>query len=195
MYKLYGSTTSPYVRRIRILLANIEHEFVNMQIYQEAGREVLITKNPAMKVPALEHFEDGKSTLLYDSRVIYRYLCAQHDFPGISWEQENQLTLIDAVNDSLVQMFQLSQSDVIADTDKLFFKLQKERVNNVLAELDEQVQEGLFDRWHYPAICLYSLIDWIEFRNLHNLKGLGALLDFHQDNTQRIEVTATDPRM
>lgn len=195
MYKLYGSTTSPYVRRLRIWLANIEHEFVNMNIYEQAGREILITKNPAMKVPALEYIDQGKSAFIYDSRVIYRYLCQQHDFPALSWPQENQLTLIDAVNDSLVQMFQLSQSDVVADTDKLFFKLQKERVNNVLAELDEQVQEGLFDSWHYPAICLFSLIDWIEFRSLHNLKGLSALLNFHQENTQRIEVTATDPRV
>ncbi|HCY27652.1 MAG TPA: glutathione S-transferase, partial [Alteromonas macleodii] len=26
--KLYGSTTSPYVRRIRIVLASTEHEFL-----------------------------------------------------------------------------------------------------------------------------------------------------------------------
>ena len=129
MYKLYGSTTSPYVRRLRIWLANIEHEFVNMQIYEKAGREILITKNPAMKVPALEHIQDGKSLFIYDSRVIFRYLSEQHGFPALSWPQENQLTLIDAVNDSLVQMFQLSQSDVVADTDKLFFKLQKEEFN------------------------------------------------------------------
>ena len=195
MYKLYGSTTSPYVRRLRIWLANIEHEFVNMQIYEKAGREILITKNPAMEVPALEHIQDGKSLFIYDSRVIFRYLSEQHGFPALSWPQENQLTLIDAVNDSLVQMFQLSQSDVVADTDKLFFKLQKERVNNVLAELDGQVQDGEFANWNYPAICLFSLIDWVEFRSLHNLKGLNALLEFHQENAQRIEVTATDPRM
>ncbi|GAC35257.1 glutathione S-transferase family protein [Paraglaciecola polaris] len=195
MFTLYGSTTSPYVRRLRIWLANTQHEFVSMQIYQQQDRALLIEKNPALKVPALEHVVGEKRTLIYDSRVIYRYLSEQLNYQALTWQQENQLTLVDAVNDSLVQMFLLSQSDVVADTDKLFFKLQKERVNNVLAELNEQVEQGLFDHWHYPAICLFSLVDWIEFRNLHNLKGLAALLHFHQENAQRIEVTATDPRM
>ncbi|WP_166422316.1 glutathione S-transferase [Paraglaciecola sp. 20A4] len=195
MYKLYGSTTSPYVRRLRIWLANTQHEFINMQIFESEDRTILITKNPALKVPALEHIEGDKSTLIYDSRVIYRYLVEQLNYASLSWEQENQLTLIDSVNDSLVQMFLLSKSDVIADTEKLFFKLQKERVNNVLAELNEHVERGKFNSWNYPAICLFSLIDWIEFRSLHNLKGLSALLDFHQENAPRIEVTATDPRM
>ena len=195
MYKLYGSTTSPYVRRLRIWLANTQHEFINMQIFESEDRTILITKNPALKVPALEHVVGDESTLIYDSRVIYRYLSEQLEYASLSWDQENQLTLVDSVNDSLVQMFLLSKSDVVADTDKLFFKLQKERVNNVLAELNEQVERGRFNSWNYPAICLFSLIDWIEFRSLHNLKGLSALLDFHQENAQRIEVTATDPRM
>lgn len=32
--KLYGSTTSPYVRRIRIVLFSTEHEFLNLQIFR-----------------------------------------------------------------------------------------------------------------------------------------------------------------
>ena len=85
-------------------------------------------------------------------------------------------------------------ADIKADEQKLFFKLQKERVNLVLKELNTLAEQQHFSNWNYPAISLFCLIDWIEFRELHNLHGLTALLDFHQQNIPRIEVTATDPR-
>lgn len=194
MLKLYGSTTSPFVRRLRIWLANTEHEFVNLQIFAESDRQALAAKNPTMKIPMLEDEVDGATQVIFDSRVIYRYLTDKFANPSLSWPQENHLTLIDSANDSLVQMFILSNSDIQPDEDKLFFKLQKERVNAVLVQLNDMVARGQFSAWNYPAVCLYCLIDWIEFRNLHNMQGLTELLEFHNDNAQRIEVTATDPR-
>ncbi|MGO4893419.1 glutathione S-transferase family protein [Flavobacterium sp. W21_SRS_FM6] len=194
MLTLYGSTTSPYVRRLRIWLANTQHDFVNLKIYEQPDREKLILLNPSMKVPFLIDQQEGSSQTVLDSRAIFHYLSEKLGRPKLSWDQENQLTLIDAVNDSLVQMFLLAQSGIKADENLLFFKLQKERVNAVLIELDELASLGLFKSWQYPAMCLFSLIDWVEFRSLHNLKGLTELLAFHENNAQRIEVTATDPR-
>ena len=172
MLTLYGSTTSPYVRRLRIWLANTEHQFVNLQIFEEQDRQTLAAKNPTMKIPMLEDEVDGKAQVIFDSRVIYRYLTDKFSDPLLSWEQENQLTLVDSANDSLVQMFILSNSDIQPDEDKLFFKLQKERVNAVLVQLNQMVADKQFANWNYPAVCLYCLIDWIEFRNLHNMQGL-----------------------
>ena len=85
--KLYGSTTSPFVRRIRIVLANTEHEFINLNIFEGEGRDILASKNPTLKVPCLE--DDGQ--MIFDSRVIYSYLLAKLDLPPLSWDQENQL--------------------------------------------------------------------------------------------------------
>ncbi len=194
MLKLYGSTTSPYVRRLRIWLANTDHEFINLQIFSEQDRRLLAAKNPTMKIPMLEDVTNDVTRVIFDSRIIYRYLTDKFDDPLLSWEQENQLTLIDSANDSLVQMFILSNSDIQPDEDKLYFKLQKERVNAVLVHLNEMVAKQQFASWNYPAVCLYCLVDWIELRNLHNMQGLTDLLAFHDDNVQRIEVTATDPR-
>ena len=39
--KLYGSTTSPYVRRIRLWLNDTDYEFVNMDIFAGPGRALL----------------------------------------------------------------------------------------------------------------------------------------------------------
>jgi glutathione S-transferase len=195
MLKLYGSTTSPYARRLRIWLANTQHEFVNLKIFEKQDREKLMVLNPTMKIPMLVDSESEHEQAIFDSRVIYRYLNQKFADPALTWEQENQLTLIDAANDSLVQMFILAQSGIQADESLLFFKLQKERVNAVLIQLDELVAQGHFTNWNYPAISLFCLIDWIEFRSLHNLKGLTDLLAFHENNAQRIEVTGTDPRI
>ncbi len=43
--KLIGSTTSPYVRRIRLLLNDEPYEFINLDIYGE-GRDELRRTNP-----------------------------------------------------------------------------------------------------------------------------------------------------
>jgi glutathione S-transferase len=112
MLKLYGSTTSPYVRRLRIWLANTDHEFINLKIFSEQDRQLLAAKNPTMKIPMLEDVTDDVTRGIFDSRIIYRYLTDKFDDPLLSWEQENQLTLIDSANDSLVQMFILSNSDI-----------------------------------------------------------------------------------
>lgn len=190
MLTLFGSTTSPFVRRLRIWLANEEHEFINLQIFAGKDRETLALRNPTLKIPMIEDDDE----VIYDSRVIFRYLTEKFKFPGLSWEHENQLTMIDAATDSLVQMLLLERSDFDTASDRMYFTLQRERVDSTLNHLNELVEQHKLDDWNYPAICLYCLIDWIEFRTLHDLTGLSALLAFRVKNSQRIETTATDPR-
>lgn len=188
--KLYGSTTSPFVRRIRIVLSQTPHDFVNLQIFSGQDREILASRNPTLKVPCLE--DDDQ--VVFDSRIIYNYIAAKLGFPELSWEQQNQLTLIDAANDSFVQLLLLKRSDIDMSEDRLYFRLQQERIEATLAELDKQVEQGGFNGWGYPAICLYTLIDWVEFRELHSLGGFENLKQFRGQHVDRIEVTATDPR-
>ena len=78
--KLYGSTTSPFVRRIRIVLASIDHEFLNLQIFSGADRELLASRNPTLKVPCLE---DG-SEIIFDSRIIYNYLADKYQYEPLT---------------------------------------------------------------------------------------------------------------
>ena len=188
--KLYGSSTSPYVRRIRIVLASIEHEFLNLNIFSGNDRTFLASRNPSMKVPCLE---DG-SEIILDSRIIYNYLAEKYKYDSLSWEAENQLTLIDAVNDSLVQLLLLKRSDFDIEQEKFYFNLQSERIESVFSILSKQINEGKFIGWHYPEICLYSLIDWVLFRELHDMQHYPELLWFHEKHQNKIEVTATDPR-
>lgn len=188
--KLYGSTTSPYVRRIRIVLANTPHEFLDLQIFSGDDRQLLASRNPTMKVPCLE--DDGQ--MLFDSRIIYRYLSDKLGHDPLDWEKENQLTLIDAANDSFVQLLLLQRSEIDTSEDRLHFRLQKERIEAVLQTLESQLEQGGFSGWHYPEISLYTLVDWVEFRQLHDLTDYPLLRAFREKHVDRIELTATDPR-
>ena len=69
--KLYGSRTSPYVRKVSIVMIEkrIECEFVEDNVWSAETKTTLY--NPLTKVPVLV-LDDGMA--LYDSRVIVEYL-------------------------------------------------------------------------------------------------------------------------
>ena len=77
--KLIGSLTSPYVRKIRVLLAErqIPHQFVEESAW--TAETTVPRYNPLNKVPALQ-LADGES--IYDSVVIAEYL---DTLPGTSF--------------------------------------------------------------------------------------------------------------
>jgi glutathione S-transferase len=191
--KLLGSTTSPFVRRLRLYLAQlnvVDFDFINLDIFSKDDRQLLTDNNPAQKVPALIDDE----LCIYDSRVIFRYLAQKNQQTPLSWAQENLLTLVDAANDSLVSLFLLSRSGIDTTEDKLFFNLQHERVEKVMSVLEKSAKEGAFEQWGYPAICLYCLLDWANFRQLYDFQGKDCLVSFHKNSTNNSGVVETDPR-
>lgn len=188
--QLLGSTTSPYVRRIRLFFRDVDFEFINLDIFSKEGSELLAKNNPTKKVPALV---DGELNI-YDSRVIYRYLSDKYNVSPLSWPQENLLTLIDGANDSLVTILLSKRSELPVQDDVLFFKLQHQRIKTIYNVLDEAVGNGEFESWDYPAICLFCLIDWVTFRDLSDLSAYKNLLTFYQRVKSNAGVSETDPR-
>ncbi len=71
MLKLIGATTSPYVRKVRIVMAEkkLEYTFVEENVW--AADTSITHSNPLGKVPCLI-MEAGEA--LFDSRVIVEYL-------------------------------------------------------------------------------------------------------------------------
>jgi glutathione S-transferase len=69
--KLIGSVTSPYVRKVRVVLAEkkLDYEFELENVW--TAETTIHLSNPLGKVPCLV-MEDGSA--LYDSRVIVEYL-------------------------------------------------------------------------------------------------------------------------
>jgi len=69
--KLIGSLTSPYVRKVRVVLAEkkLDYEFVTEDVWSADTR--IAESNPLGKVPCL--IMDGQEAM-FDSRVIVEYL-------------------------------------------------------------------------------------------------------------------------
>ncbi|AXS83492.1 MULTISPECIES: glutathione S-transferase N-terminal domain-containing protein [Marinobacter] len=187
--KLIGSTTSPYVRRIRILLDEERYEFLNLDIYGE-DRDELRRHNPTLKIPVLE---DGGQEI-YDSRIIARYISAKQGRDPLTWDQQNQLTMIDGANDSAVTMLLSERSGIDTSQDLMFYNLQRERIMTTLRTLAAMVEDGQFETWNYPAICLHCMVDWLDFRDLVDFTGVEGLLAFRDSRKDYPWVAETDPR-
>jgi glutathione S-transferase len=190
--QLFGSDTSPYARRLRLFIAHhaLDIEYIHLDIFSETGRNKLIAHNPARKIPFLV---DGAQQIS-DSNVILRYLNAHFDLPTLTWWQENQLTNINACNDSLVELLICDRSGLDTQSDILFFNLQRERIAKVLLNLNEQCVKADFLDCQYLQISLYCLLDWIVFRELTDLTPFADLLSFHKAQSQRKGVKESDPR-
>ncbi|NEI53294.1 glutathione S-transferase, partial [Rhizobium leguminosarum] len=69
--KLIGSSASPYVRKVRIVMAEkkLDYRFIEENVW--ADDTTIATSNPLGKVPCLV-MEGGEA--VFDSRVIVEYL-------------------------------------------------------------------------------------------------------------------------
>jgi glutathione S-transferase len=74
--KLIGSITSPYVRKVRIVMLEkkLDYQFVEENVW--AADTTIPDANPLGKVPCLV-MEGGEA--VFDSRVIVEYLDSRHD--------------------------------------------------------------------------------------------------------------------
>lgn len=188
--QLFGSTTSPFVRRFCLWLTKDEYEFVNLDIFSKEGRTILKANNPTLKIPMIK---DGEQTI-YDSRVIYRYLNNKLGRETLSWDEENNLTLIDSASDSFIELLLLDRSGVDLNGDLMFVKLQKERTFDLMRLLNDKVLQGEFEQWNYAAISLYCLIDWVQFRSMFDTADFAGLNQFKRQNLVQPQITDTDPR-
>lgn len=190
MMDVYGSQPSPYVRRIRLLLADMPYQFYSLDLANPSDRARLRELSPVLKIPVL--VDEGKTIL--DSRQIFRYLQQKNLHGVLSQQQENLLTTIDGVCDSLVQLLLVERSGLTLDTSNSYRKINFDRIDSSAEFLDQAVVSGAFKDWNYPSICLYSLIDWATFRERYAFKNLANLWHWYLDNGLHSGVEATNPR-
>ncbi|NVK24407.1 MAG: glutathione S-transferase family protein [Gammaproteobacteria bacterium] len=191
--KLYGSTTSPYVRRLRILLADVPHEFINVNIFGAEDRSEIKKVNPVMKVPMLEDMSNSECPFIYDSGNIAQYILQKTGQESLTLAQLNDLSVINAANDSLVNLMLLTRSGFDTSEDKLYFNLQKERLDLSFKLLEQQVAEGRYNQWNYVAISLLVMIEWAQFRELYDFSQFPHLMRFIKTNQSQTAVTETSP--
>src|SRR5688572_25625213 len=114
--KLYGTTTSPFVRRVRAVAIEIGEPVELISTAGADGSARLRAVSPIAQVPVAEI--DGR--VLFDSRVIADWLTTTRGHGGLApardrWQQANLVNAIDGALDSAIQAFYLRRDRVGAD--------------------------------------------------------------------------------
>jgi glutathione S-transferase len=114
--KLIGSTTSPYVRKVRVVMAEkkLDYQFVTENVWEADTR--IGESNPLGKVPCL--VMEGAEAL-FDSRVIVEYLrylvpCRQTHSRGLGRERAEVKTW-EALADGILDAALLARMEATWD--------------------------------------------------------------------------------
>jgi glutathione S-transferase len=208
MLLIYGTTTSPYVRRVRVVAheLGLAHELIDTS--SDAGQAELRRRSPIWKVPAAEL--DGQ--LMFDSRVICDVLVARHGGGQLSRVEQigerNLITVVDGALDSLINCFYLARDGVDAEN-VAYLRKQQQRAASALAWIDAQVNDGrlgppvpiealdgpmgLDPGFGLPEIALATAAAWMRFRATYPIERHPGVLACLERCEARASFAATRP--
>jgi glutathione S-transferase len=111
--KLYGTITSPYVRRVRVVAAEIGEPIELVDTAPDAGQAQLRAVSPIWKVPVADV---GGGRIIYDSRVIVDWMTTTRGWgamapPRDRWREANLLSAIEGALDSVISLFYLRREN------------------------------------------------------------------------------------
>lgn len=193
--KLFGSTTSPFVRRVRVVAAELGEPVDLVNTATDAGQAALREVSPIGKVPVAQI--SGRT--LFDSRVIIDWLTNVHGWgalrpPSDRWREANQINAIDAALESAIQVFYLRRDglDVMSVP---FGPRQMDRIATIFEWLTRELAEGRFGAGlGLPEISLLATLDWMELRDVYPVArheaAFGALRATYRE---RPSLAATRP--
>jgi glutathione S-transferase len=169
--KLYGTTTSPFVRRVRVVAAEVGEPVELIDTAPDAGQAQLRAASPIWKVPVADV---GGGRVLFDSRVIIDWLTTTRGWGALSpphdrWREANLVNAIDGALDSAIQVFYLERDHVPVDG-LPFATKQLARVAAVFDWLAGQLVAGGTTFGHGLGLAELSLVctlDWMDFRNTY----------------------------
>ncbi len=179
--ELYGSTSSPYVRRVRVVADQVGEPIELVDTTSDAGLAALRDVTPIAKVPVA--VVEGRQ--LFDSRVIVEWLVTTRGWHGLApprdvWRTHNLLNAIDAALDAIVQLYYLRREGFPVDGTP-YAQRRLDRTAAVFSWLGDQLTaDGTsFDGGLGIAeIALVTALDWMDFRSAHptdRAASLGAL--------------------
>lgn len=186
-YTVIGSQTSPFVRRIRMLLEGQEFILKEFNIFDTADSIELNKINPLNQVPVLV---DGEKKII-DSRVIFNYLNLIHRYENFDWEDENLLSIIDGGMDAGVNLLLMKRSGMPIHEPLMFVNRQKERIESVLDTLTDFAAKDGLATWNFHSMSLYCFLDWGVFRGLFVLDSRPVFQKFLEAHAQRDCVVTT----
>ncbi|WP_230353078.1 glutathione S-transferase [Lelliottia sp. WAP21] len=169
--KLIGSYTSPFVRKISVLLLEkgITFEFINEQPYNAENGVALY--NPLGKVPALVT-DDGETW--FDSPIIAEYIELLGIAPAmVPREPKAALAIkqIEALADGIMDAALTSvreQARPVAQQSETELLRQREKINRSLDRCEALIREGKIapDAVNLATIAIACAIGYLNFRRV-----------------------------
>jgi glutathione S-transferase len=168
--KLYGTTTSPFVRRVRVVAAELGEPVDRVETSTDEGQGALRAVSPIRRVP-VAMIDDR---MIYDSRAIIDYLTLTRGYGAIEpprdrWREQNLVNALDAALDAAIQLFYLRRDGVAIDGTP-YATRQLERVDAVLGWLAGQLAQDrrtFSTGFGLPEISLICTLDWMELRKAY----------------------------
>jgi glutathione S-transferase len=194
--KLYGTTTSPFVRRVRVVAAECGAPVELVNTATDVGMAQLRELSPIRKVPIA--VIEGRT--LFDSRVIIDWLTTTRGYGGLApahdrWREANLVNAIDSALDATISLFYLRR-DGIAIDGTAFAERQLERVGAIFGWLSGELVDGargFGDGLGLAEVSLIAALDWMEFRATYPVERAPALLAVRAAWAERVSLAATRP--
>ena len=193
--KLYGTTTSPFVRRVRIVAAELGVPFEMVSTATEAGMAEMRAHSPIGKVPVA--VIDGQ--VIFDSHVIIDRLIGQHGRGALGerdrWREANLVSAVDGALEAAINLFYLRR-DKVAIEGSPYEQRQLARIAAVLAWLAGQLEadgRGFGQGLGLAEIALVITLDWFEFRNTYPVVLFGPVNSVRQAWADRPSFVASPP--
>lgn len=202
-FELFGTTTSPFVRRVRVIAMEKNVPFTLVDINTPDGQARLRALSPIWKVPTAR-FADGVVAL--DSRVIIDLLCSDGWAPlrampvqtAARVDEENVVNAIDETLLSLIRRFYLAKDH--APLEAPWHVKDFARAKNALSWLEGRVREdkyvGAFGAGHgfgRAELALFTALQWMRFRKVVDVDQWPRLAAFEKAWRDRPSLAATLP--
>jgi glutathione S-transferase len=181
--KLYGSLTSPYTRKARIVIKekSLDCEFI-VEKPGEAGTR-FTQLNPLEKVPVLEINDEN---VLFDSPVICEYLdqlTGEPLFPTSGearWQTQRWQALADGIMDAVVmRLLEVLRPEQLRMDEAI--EKQEKKIANALAALNSAVREREFlvgDSITMADLAVGVALEYIDLRYAHDWRNQFPALAF-----------------
>lgn len=202
--EIFGTTTSPFVRRVRVVAIERAIPFSLVDTNTTDGQSRLRALSPVWKVPTAR-FANG--LVVWDSRVIIDVLCRDgwsplrsppHDTTA-ALDEENTVNAIDEALLALIRRFYLTKDG--APVDAAAHVKDKARAENILRWLEGRIRDdkyvGAFGAGHglgRAELALLTAIEWMRFRDVVDISGaFPKLAAFEASWAERASFAATRP--
>jgi glutathione S-transferase len=159
--KVYGTTTSPFVRRVRIVAMELGVPVELLNTATDDGMARLREVSPIRKVPVADL--DGR--IIFDSREIIAVMFAARGRGPIAVvdEEANLVNAVDAALDAVIQLFYLKR-DGVAIAGTPYETRQLDRAQAIFDWLRPRLSAETFGLAEISIVCA---LDWMDFRKTY----------------------------